>query len=225
VGSVSPELLGVSAAPVSTGRWSCLGGSVTLGLKTSGLNTSGGEASHFSVSVLAGADPVDAGVTSDGLVVGVNEDDLVELEGGILTNPVRVEDTEVGAHATNAHLSDGLVGLFLLELADTVVDGLTENDTFTDVSLTATTSDTGAVDDETLGSLVTQSAGLIGTGRTAASVDGGELSELPSTDSEYETEEIGLLLFPQFFKIFERSHLTGFFFINNNHSTKFLNNQ
>jgi hypothetical protein len=143
-------------------------------------------------------------------VVGINEDNFVELEGGILTNPVRVEDAEVRALAADSHFSNSLVGLFLLELTDTVVDGLTENDTFADVSLAATTSDTGAVDDETLRSLVAESVGLIGTRRTADSVDGWELSEFPSADSENESEQIGLLLFPQFFEIFVGTHLTGF---------------
>ena len=123
-------------------------------------------------------------------MVGVNEDNFKELEGGILTNPVGVEDAKVGALSSNAHLSDGLVGLFLLELTDAVVDGLTENDTLADVSLTTTTSNASSVDNVTLGSLVTETVSLVWTGRTAASVDGGELSVLPGSNSEYETEKV-----------------------------------
>jgi hypothetical protein len=190
VGSVSPELLGVSSTPVAADGGSGLGSSVTLVLETTGLLASGSETSHFSVTVLAGADPVDAGVSADCLVLGINEDDFEELEGGVLANPVRVEDTEVGALAANTHLSDSLVGLFLLELADTVVNGLTENDTFADVSLTATTSYAGSVDDVALGSLVTETVSLVSAGRTAASVDGGKLSEFPSSNSEHETEQV-----------------------------------
>ena len=190
MGSVSPELLSVSSAPVSTDGGSGLGGGVTLVLETTGLLAGGGEASHFSVTMLAGADPVDAGVSADSLVLGVNEDNFEELEAGILTNPVRVEHAEVGALAADTHLSDSLVGLFLLELADAVVNGLTENDTLADVSLTTTTSYTGSVDNVTLGSLVTETVSLVRAGRTAASVDGGELSVLPSSNSEYETEKV-----------------------------------
>ena len=123
-------------------------------------------------------------------MVGVNEDNFEEFEGGILTNPVGVEDAKVGALSSNTHFSDGLVGLFLLKLADAVVDGLTENDTLADVSLTTTTSYTGSVDNVTLGSLVTETVSLVRAGRTAASVDGGELSVLPSSNSEYETEKV-----------------------------------
>ena len=99
MGSVPPEDLGVSATPVSTGRGAGLGGLVTLLLETAGLLTDGGETALLSVAVLAGADPVDAGVTSDGLVVGVNHDDLVDeaetddkvkVRGNILSNTVKI---------------------------------------------------------------------------------------------------------------------------------------
>jgi hypothetical protein len=88
------------------------------------------------------------------------------------------------------------VGLFLLELADAVVNGLTEDDTLTDVSLTATTSYAGAVNNEALGSLIAEAVSLIGTGGSADSVDGGELTELPGSNSEYESEQVRLLLLP-----------------------------
>ena len=53
MGSVSPEDLSVSSTPIAADGRSGLGGSVTLVLKTSGLLAGGGEASHFSVTVLA----------------------------------------------------------------------------------------------------------------------------------------------------------------------------
>ena len=80
MGSVSPELLSVSSPPVSTDRRSGLGGGVTFVLETTGLLSGGSEASHFTSAVLAGTDPVDAGVSADSLVLGVNEDNFVELE-------------------------------------------------------------------------------------------------------------------------------------------------
>ena len=116
-----------------------------------------------------------------------------------MTNPVRTEDAEVGALAADSHLSECLVGLGLLELADTVVPGLTEDFAFADISLTATASNTDAVDDVALGSLVTKSAGLVESGGTSAPVDHGQLSVLPASDSEHESDQVGLLLFPKFF--------------------------
>ena len=57
--------------------------------------------------------PVDTGVTADSLVGWVNHDDFVELEGGVLTNPVRVKNAHVGALA-----SEVLEGTTDLELLD-----------------------------------------------------------------------------------------------------------
>ena len=69
-------------------------------------------------------DPVDAGIPADGLVLGVNEDDLVVLVGGVLVDPVGVEDAEVGAAAADTLLSGGLEGALVLELVDTLVGRL-----------------------------------------------------------------------------------------------------
>ena len=63
------------------------------------------------------------------------------------------------------------MGLFFLELADTHVLWLTENDTFADVSLAATTSYTGAINNVALGSLVAKAVSLVCSGRTSDSVD------------------------------------------------------
>lgn len=68
--------------------------------------------------------PVDAGVAADGLVLGVDEDDLVVLVGRVLVDPVGVEDAEVGAAATDTLLSSRLEGALVLELVDTLVGGL-----------------------------------------------------------------------------------------------------
>jgi len=69
-------------------------------------------------------DPVDAGVAADGLVLGIDKDDLVVLVGGVLVDPVGVEDAEIGAAAADTLLSGGLEGALVLELVDTLVGGL-----------------------------------------------------------------------------------------------------
>jgi len=206
VGSVSPELLGVSLLPVASLGGTDLGGHVALLLEATGLLAASGQATLLSVSVLGGDDPVDLGVLADGLVVGVNHDNLVELVGSVLGNPVGVEDAQVGGDAADALLSNVLVGLLLLELADTVVTGLTVNAALADHSFAATTADTDSVDDVALRALVSKSAGLVGTGGALAAVDSGQLSVLPGADSEDESHEVGLLLFPQFFKVLVGSH-------------------
>merc|ERR1711899_217097 len=134
--AVSPELLGVSVLPVGAARGSLLKSLVSLLVHASGLLAGGGETALLSVLVLAGADPVDARVSADGLVGWVNHDDLVVLETGILTNPVGVEDAEVRALAGNALLSNVLVSALSLDLSDAAgVAGLTVDGTLGAVAL------------------------------------------------------------------------------------------
>lgn len=73
------------------------------------------------------ADPVDAGVTADGLVLGVDKDNLEVLVGRVLVDPVGVQDTQVGATAANTLLSGGTERTLVLELVDTLVGGLAYN--------------------------------------------------------------------------------------------------
>ena len=152
---------------------------VALGLEASVLDASGGKAASFSALVLGGGNPVDSGVTGDGLVVGVNKDDLVELEGSVLTNPVRVEDSEVSAASSNTLLSDSSVGSVGLELVDTLVNGLAVNDTLGDGSLAASSSDSDSVDHVALLGLVTELSSLVNATGSVDQVDDGELSVLP----------------------------------------------
>ena len=144
-----------------------------------------------------GADPVDAGITADGLVLGVDEDDLVVLVGGVLVDPVGVQDAQVGATATDTLLSGGLEGALVLELVDTLVGGLacakelalanflhvfmillTVGGTLGGRALATTTADTGAVDNVSLLGLVTQTASLVGTAGAGGAVDDVQLAEL-----------------------------------------------
>ena len=73
------------------------------------------------------ADPVDAGVTADGLVLGVDKDNLEVLVGRVLVDPVGVQDTQVGATAANTLLSGSTKSTLVLELVDTLVGGLAYN--------------------------------------------------------------------------------------------------
>jgi hypothetical protein len=88
------------------------------------LLAGGGEAAGLAVLVDGVDDPVDAGVDADGLVLGVDEDDLVVLVGRVLVDPVGVQDAEVGAAAADTLLGGGLEGALVLELVHTLVGGL-----------------------------------------------------------------------------------------------------
>lgn len=93
-------------------------------VETAGALAGGGEATGFAVLVDGVDDPVDTGVLADGLVLGVDEDDLVVLVGRVLVDPVGVQDAEVSAAAANTLLSSRLEGALVLELVNTLVGGL-----------------------------------------------------------------------------------------------------
>jgi len=61
--------------------------------QASGLLACSGQAARFAVLVDRVDDPIDARITANGLVLGVNEDDFEVLVGRVLVNPVRVENT------------------------------------------------------------------------------------------------------------------------------------
>jgi hypothetical protein len=96
---------------------------VTLS-ETTGLLAGGGEATRLAVLVDGGDDPVDAGIAADGLVLGVDEDDLEVLVGGVLVDPVRVQDAQVSTAAADTLLSGRLEGALVLQLVNSLVGGL-----------------------------------------------------------------------------------------------------
>jgi hypothetical protein len=206
--TVSPVALGVLALP----GVAATGGGVVVAVAlvdTTGLLAGSGETTGLAVLVNGVADPVDAGITADGLVLGVNEDDLEVLVGGVLVDPVGVQDTQVGATAADTLLSGGTESTLVLELVDSHVGGLAVGGTLGNGPLAATASDTDTVDNISLLSLVAETTGLVGTRRAGSTVDGVQLTELPATDAEQEANHIGLLLLLDLFDVLEGTHLDG----------------
>lgn len=121
--AVTPEGQSVVPLPGLPPAGSGLVVSVSLA-QTTALLASGGEATALAVLVDRLDDPVDAGIATDGLVGGVNEDDFVVLVGRVLVDPVGVEDAEIGAAAADTLLGGGLEGALVLELVHTLVGGL-----------------------------------------------------------------------------------------------------
>ena len=92
--------------------------------ETTALLAGGGETTSLAVLVDGLCDPVDARIAADGLVLGVDADDLVVLVGRVLVDPVGVEHAQVGAAAADTLLSGGLERALVLELVDTLVGRL-----------------------------------------------------------------------------------------------------
>lgn len=182
-----------------------LGVQVTSG-NTSGLLTSRGKTSVLSVLVDRVDDPVVSWVSSDSNVGWVNKDDLEVLVGGVLVDPVRVQDTQVWSSSADSLLSGDSQRSLVLQLLNTLVGWLTVSSTLWNRSLSTTSSDSDTEDDETLLGLVTQSSGLVWSGRSGSSVDDVLLSVLPTSDSQQESGDIRLLLLLQLFQVFVGTH-------------------
>ena len=178
---------------------------VTL-VDTSGLLSGGSKTSGFSSLVDRVDDPVVSGVSSDGLVRWVDQDDFEVLVGGVLVNPVGVQDSQVRSTSTNSFFSGRSQGSLVLQLVNTLVGWLTISSTLWHRSLSATSSDSDSEDDETLLGLVSQSSGLVWSRWSRSSVDNSLVSVFPTSDTMQETHNIRLLLSLQFFQILVGTH-------------------
>jgi len=136
------------------------------------------EATRFTVLVNRVDDPVDPSITTDGLVLGVNENDFEVLVGRVLVDPVRVEDAEICAATTDSFFGGGAEGSLVLELVHTLVGGFAVSSTLWHGLLATTSSDTDSVDDIALFGLVSQTTSLVWSLRTRSAVDDGQLSQL-----------------------------------------------
>jgi len=81
------------------------------------------------------ADPVDASITTDRLVVRVDEDDLVVLVDTVLVDPVRVQNSESSTSTSDTFLGGRTERTLELEVVDTLVGGLTEGGTYMSIDL------------------------------------------------------------------------------------------
>jgi len=204
--AVSGEGKSVLSEPGGATR-SSLGGGVSVAFAQSTRSLASGRlATQFAMLLLRFADPLDARISTDGRVGRVDHDDFIVFVGGILTDPVGVEDAERTDLATDAFLGDGLERALELHLVDTVVSGLAISAALGNGLLAGTTADTNAVDDKSLLGAVAQSACLLNTSRLRGAVHARQLTVLPRADAEQKSHHVGLLLPPQFVDIFISAH-------------------
>jgi len=163
---------------------------MTTTTQASVLASSRCESAHFPVFHRWPGDPVDPGIASDGLVTRIDKYDLVIFERGILSNPVRVQNTKISASPSNTLLSDAPVILSEFELVDTLILGFSVDDTIVSSSFPSTPADTRAKDNITLFGFVSESARLIGANWSRYTDNIGRLSVFPSTNTKKETHNI-----------------------------------
>jgi hypothetical protein len=101
---------------------SCLVVTVTLAQSTRFLSSSS-QSTRFTVLVNRVDDPVDTSITANGLVLRVYQDNFVVFVGRVLVDPVRVQDSQVGATTAYTLLRSRLERSLVLELVDSLVGG------------------------------------------------------------------------------------------------------
>jgi len=211
--SLPVELEGVAPQPAGTARTSLGLGELASFAQSSGGFSGGGKTAELPVLHDWPAHPVDLGVTSDGLVVDVDHDDLEVLVGGVLANPVRVEHTQSLESAADTLLGDGLqVPLWLLFLDGTRSLGLAIRTSLGDGALASSATHGNAVDHKALLVLVSQTAGLVRAGGPRSPVNLVELAVMPAPDAKQVTHDVTLLLAIHLRHVLVRAHLEDLVF-------------
>merc|ERR1719309_628871 len=196
--SLPAQLETVLPEPGSPPRASlCLVELVSL-TKATRLLASSSQAPELPVLLDGSAHPVDLGISPDSRVVGVDHDDLKVLVGGVLSDPVGVEDPETLEPPPNSLLSDGLKVPFRLRLTIGTALG--------DRPLPSSPPHGDPIDDESLLGLVPQPPGFVRSSGPRGTVHLGELPILPTPDPEQIAHHIALLLPVEFGDVLVGAH-------------------
>jgi len=151
--------------------------------------------------------PADARIAADSLVGRIDQDNLKVLVGRVLVDPVRVENAQVTALASNTLFSGGLERTLVLELVNSVAAGLTKGGTLGNWLFATTTADTDTVDDVSLLGLVSKTTSLVWARGARGTVDNVQLTVLPAANTQQEAHDIRLLLLGQLLEILVGSHI------------------
>merc|ERR1740121_1250022 len=159
--------------------------------------TSGGQATQLAVFHHRLADPIDAGVVTNSLVEGIDQNNLEPLVPCVLSHPIRVQDTEASQLAACSLLRDTAQVTLALVLVDTLVARLAIHDSLRCTNFSITSLDADSVDDIPLLGFVPNPPSLVGPCGLRAPMDGRKLAELPISHPSEKPENIALLLTPK----------------------------
>merc|ERR1719282_1825715 len=165
-----------------------------------------GQAAELAVLHHGLADPIDAGVVADHLVVRVHHDHLKPLVHRVLRHPIGVQHAEAPALAANPLLRDAAEVARGLVLVDALVARLPVDDALRHARLAVAALDAHAVDEVALLRLVAHLARLVRAGWPRAAVDRGEPPELPVAQAGEEAEDVRLLLAPELLEVLVGAH-------------------
>jgi len=149
-----------SVVPLPGGRFGGVVVAVAFS-ETSVPFSDAGETASLPALVHRLGDPVDPRIAANGLVIGVNEDDLVILVDTILVNPIRVQYSKVTATPADTLLRDAPQSSLGFEVVHTLTDRFTIGGTLRNVLFAVTPANADTVDNVSLLGLVPQPAGLV----------------------------------------------------------------
>jgi len=168
---VATERKGVVALPDVTTTRTSLVETVTLAPETTVLPSSRSKTTDLTVLHDRITDPVDLRITTDGRMRRIYHDNFKELEGTILSDRIRVENTKVHATGSSTHLSNGTKVVRAGHAEDPFVTGLTPDNSTMCRTSTTTTTYADTIDNITLLGLVTEHTCLVRTSRTSSTVN------------------------------------------------------
>lgn len=148
------------------------------------LSPGAGKSPALPVLVHGVDDPIDARVVAYPEVGWVDQNDLVIFHGGVLVDPVRVQDAQIGKFAPHLLLGHGLEVALEFNLVDALILGLTEDHTTVVGTLASSATDAASDDDVSLLGLVSETVGLVGSGGSVDARDLGALAVLPGANAE-----------------------------------------
>jgi len=129
----------------------------------SGLLAGSGKSSGLSSLVDGVADPVDSGISADGLVGRVDEDDFEVLVNSVFVDPVRVKHPKSTTSPRYTLLCNTSQASLEFQLVYTMVCGFTESSTLCNLLLPSSTSNSNSVYDVSLLGFVTESSCFVGS--------------------------------------------------------------
>jgi len=153
--------------------------------------------------------PVDSGITTNGFVVGINEDDLVVLVNTILVNPVRVQHPQISTSLANTLLRCAPETTLEFQMVNTLANGFAVGGTLGHRLFSVTAPDTDTVDNVALLGFVAESTSLVRARWTGCAVDDVQLAVFPAPEAEEEAKDIRLFLLVQLSDVLVRTHLEG----------------
>ena len=198
--TVSSQRQGVAFFPVRTSRRTLnFIRFVSTLTQSSGL-TSGTREATFLTSFVRGVhNPINSGITTNDLVRMINENDFKIFVRRVLVDPIRIEEAKIRESRTSTFLGHRSQVTTEFQLVNTVMLGFTIHNAFSIWAFATTTTNGHAHDDIALFGFEPETTGFVRSGRTMETMDGGELSVFPSTNTEEKSQHVRLFLLPKFF--------------------------